>query len=144
MYFYLKVWYRSVETASKSEARSHCISILLCMPTLSLRSTLFLVSFASFFLFCLCQLPFKILCTYCDAYTHCYLRIGPINTYSCWQKTVFSWGPCRGIIRGHSQENRGRIEGVQRSSSVGSQNSSSGVSSRKKVTVCQTVICELL
>jgi hypothetical protein len=40
-------------------------------------------------------------------------------------------------------------EGVQRSSSVqlsslGSQNSSSGVSSQKTITVCQTVICELL
>jgi hypothetical protein len=33
--------------------------------------------------------------------------------------------------------------GVQRST-VGSQNSSSGVSSRKKMTVCEIVICELL
>jgi hypothetical protein len=59
-----------------------------------------------------------------------------IKTDSWQQKTVFSWGPCRVIIRGHSQKNwRSTKEykeyrGVQRNS-VGSQNSSSEVSSRK-------------
>jgi hypothetical protein len=56
---------------------------------------------------------------------------------------VLSWGPCRGIIKGHSQkEELKEHNGVQRSP-VGSQNSSSGVSSRKKMTVCHIVNCRV-
>jgi hypothetical protein len=46
---------------------------------------------------------------------------------------------CCGATRGYNNEKPTITD-----SSVGSQNSSRGVSSRKKMTVCQTVICELL
>jgi hypothetical protein len=66
---------------------------------------------------------------------HPLLGSGPINTHSSQQKTVIS---VRSVPRNYKRAQsiivRFRIEGVQRSS-VRSQNSSSGVSSRKKVTV---------
>lgn len=62
-----------------------------------------------------------------------------INMHSRQQKTVFSKGSVlRSYKRAHSEELK-EYEGVQ-GSSVGSQNSSCGVSSRKKMTVCQMVI----
>jgi hypothetical protein len=79
---------------------------------------------------------------------------GPINMHSCQQNTVFSVGSVPknyGTIRiiGGVWRSTKDYERMQRSSgvqfsSVGSQNNSRGVSSRKKMTVCQIVICELL
>jgi hypothetical protein len=85
---------------------------------------------------------------------HALLGNGPINTHSRQQKMVFSVDSVPRIYkRAQSEElkeydglQRGRSEysGVVEFSSAGSQNSSSGLSSRKKMSVCQIVICELL
>jgi hypothetical protein len=70
-----------------------------------------------------------------------------IKTHSWKQKTVFSMEYVqRSYKRSQSGVQRSTREynGVVEFSSVGSQNSSSGVSCRKKMAVCQIVICELL
>jgi hypothetical protein len=69
---------------------------------------------------------------------HALLGNGPINTHSWQQKMVFSMGSVpRSYKRARSELKE--YEWVQ-GSSVGSQNSSCGVSSQKKMTVCQMVI----
>jgi hypothetical protein len=89
-----------------------------------------------------------------------------INMHSRQKKPVFSvgsvprnykraqseeWVEYKGVQR--SAEEYKEYEGVRRSTreyggvqrtSIGSQNNSIGVSSRKKMTVCQIVICEML